>query len=91
MNVSGKTMEIENEGDRMTLTAADELFINNPQPEATPSAEDQLKTVVGQHSPPSIKSSPDFNSIKPGRRIVAQMKKDKEGRFVVFSIDYQDK
>ena len=63
MSVSGKTMEIENDGDRMRLTAAAELFANDPKPEATPAKEDELKAVVGQHSPPSIKSSLDFSSI----------------------------
>lgn len=90
VSVEGKTMDIENEGDRLTLKSAAELFINDSKSKTTLAKEDELKAVVGQHSPPSIKSSPDFSSIEVGRKIVAQMKKNKEGGFVVFSVDYQD-
>lgn len=91
MSVSGKSMEIENEGDRLTVAAADQIYVSLPsnnQPTAT--AEAESAGIVGRHAPSAITPVSDFSQVQVGRKILAQMKRQANGEFLVFSVGYID-
>ena len=91
MSVSGKSMEIENEGDKMTIRAADQVYVSLPsssEPTVTPEAE--REGIVGRHAPSAITPVSDFSQVQAGRKILAQMKRQPNGEFLVFSVGYID-
>ena len=92
LSVSGKSMEIENEGDKLTIRAADQVYVSQPsgsEPTATPEAE-KREGIVGRHAPLAITPVSDFSQIQAGRKILAQMKRQANGEFLVFSVGYID-
>lgn len=93
VKVDGKSLEVEDGGDRLTVVAAEKVFISDPEkPEKETSAAGEISSdgrVVGRHSPSSLEPSADFSAIQVGRTVIGQMVKDNiTGQFVVRSLGY---
>lgn len=91
VEVSGKEMTLESEGDRLTIKAGDSVLISRPESpgEASPAATENVKddsVVVGQHRPAEIEPQTDFASIKIGEVVMATLERNQGGEFLVKSV-----
>ena len=90
LKVEGDRLELSNAGGRLTVKAAQTVFISAPTIEASISAKNKDDTIVGNHTPSGVVTKADFSRIEVGREVLLQAVRQTDGSFLVTTVGYVD-